>query len=73
MVMSYIKSVRFLIQYYLGIGLTSKANQYWRLHVCGECPYRFLTFGYSRCGVCGCFLRPKSALKRQACPEGRWE
>lgn len=70
--LSYVKSIRFLVQYYLGIGITSRFEQERRLYICERCPYRFFTFGWGRCGVCGCFLRPKTALRSQVCPEDRW-
>lgn len=59
--------------------LSSNALKAQRWQQCQACPhlkgkllglwaYRPL----ARCGVCGCFLKAKIALKPMKCPEGKW-
>ena len=59
--------------------LLSKEQKMSRLQICQTCPqYRNKLLGiipttrFARCGVCGCFLNAKAALKDMKCPEGKW-
>lgn len=40
-----------------------------RLQECYKCEYRMMK---DRCKLCGCFLKVKTALKAEECPDGRW-
>ena len=41
-----------------------------RTEICKVCPY--FKIGTSRCGICGCFIKAKTALNRSKCPKSKW-
>ena len=45
-----------------------------RMAVCEACPNFQASEGAlgARCSVCGCFLKAKTALITQRCPENKW-
>ncbi len=38
-----------------------------RLRICGTCPH-----GGTKCSLCGCFLKSKTALLNSQCPIRKW-
>jgi len=38
-----------------------------RLRICGTCPH-----GGTKCSLCGCFLKSKTALLNSQCPIHKW-
>lgn len=48
--------------------LVTRRQQVKRLIACYECPYR----DNSQCGVCRCYLLPKTAFATEQCPKGAW-
>lgn len=49
-------------------GMRTRSQE--RLKVCATCPALFVPT--MTCKRCGCFLRIKTLLESQACPEGKW-
>jgi hypothetical protein len=43
-----------------------------RRAICNGCEHRIKKFGVATCGKCGCFIVPKTTLKDQTCPIGKW-
>jgi len=41
-----------------------------RLAICAGCPFLFTPT--MTCKRCGCFLRIKTLIPNQTCPEGKW-
>ena len=39
-----------------------------RIEICLKCPH----IHGNRCGLCGCFMRKKAALRSSNCPIGKW-
>jgi hypothetical protein len=39
-----------------------------RLHICANCEFK----KDEKCGVCGCFLKPKTSWITEKCPLGKW-
>jgi hypothetical protein len=52
----------------VGVGTGSHAMVEARRAVCRSCEHNTGT----RCTVCKCFLRPKTALRSERCPLGKW-
>lgn len=44
-----------------------------RLKTCVECPSKKYFKATGSCLLCGCFVREKTELKNQECPEGYWD
>ena len=42
----------------------------YRLDICNNCPRLFAPTG--NCKDCGCFVRAKTKIKQEACPNGYW-
>jgi hypothetical protein len=40
-----------------------------RLAICNRCPYRTRD---NRCTLCGCFVRAKTKVATEKCPNGYW-
>jgi hypothetical protein len=56
-----------------GVGTADKAIIKLRRELCAKCEHASAgDRGMSRCGLCGCFIRPKTVLKDQECPDKRW-
>ena len=41
-----------------------------RMAICRKCPLYDSVFG--RCKDCGCFLKAKTKLAGEECPQGKW-
>ena len=52
-----------------GFKHASAAEQEERLQICESCP---LLGDNVRCAACGCFVKPKAALRVSYCPAGKW-
>lgn len=44
-----------------------------RLEICGKCDKQVIKFTTRICGVCGCILAVKAAIKSFNCPLGKWD
>jgi hypothetical protein len=51
-----------------GIDRTSHEVRHVRLATCRACP----ELSGSQCRLCGCFVRPKTAIAGEKCPAGKW-
>lgn len=43
-----------------------------RRAICGSCEHKTTKFGIDSCGLCGCVIFLKAALKFSDCPAGKW-
>jgi len=53
----------------LGVGIASKEVILERLSICHDCEFR----KNDNCGHCGCPLKHKTRLEKEACPVGFWK
>jgi len=73
---NYIKGVVGLTKHKMGVGLVNKEEFERRLEKCKTCEYLKNyneDLKKTKCGVCGCFIRPKLSLKSEKCPKRLWE
>ena len=43
-----------------------------RMKICIDCEAMTLFLGKKRCGICSCFVDPKTSLIDQSCPKQKW-
>ena len=73
---NYIRGVVGLTKHKLGVGLVKKNEFEERLKICLDCEYLKnynKELKKTKCGICGCFIRPKLSLRSEKCPKGLWE
>jgi hypothetical protein len=64
-----VKGLKGIAQSVIGFGLATEDEIEKRLTICSNC--KFLRG--KNCGECGCIIKHKTNLAREACPKGYWE
>ena len=64
-----------LSKYHMGVGLASEDVVNDRKNVCLSCKYiknPKPDLKGSKCKLCGCLIRAKTALRQETCPKNKW-
>jgi hypothetical protein len=62
-----------IVQATIGAGLAADSVIEDRRVICRACPASVKVLGgVSKCEECGCFIGPKTRLKSERCPRGKW-
>lgn len=43
-----------------------------RRSICNQCPNKKVKFNMGVCGLCGCIIKFKTAVKASKCPINKW-
>jgi hypothetical protein len=72
---NYLKGAIGLSKHKMGIGLVDKNIFNERLEICKYCEHiknYNIELERTKCGICGCYIRPKLSLKTEKCPLNQW-
>lgn len=52
--------------------IVDKSVLKYRQSICNKCPFQIKSLTYTKCSICGCFIKAKTKLITEACPKNFW-